>query len=78
MLLKDGTSILDTVVAAGYFDQAHLTRSLKRFVGQTPSDIVRATEQLSFLYKTTRWAEATVTTCPCRQLLARPVPHGDR
>jgi AraC-like DNA-binding protein len=53
MLLKDGTSILDTVVAAGYFDQAHLTRSLKRFVGQTPGDIVRATEQLSFLYKTT-------------------------
>ena len=52
-LLKDGMSILDTVVAAGYFDQAHLTRSLKRFVGQTPSDIVRAIEQLSFLYKTT-------------------------
>jgi hypothetical protein len=51
-LLRDGTSILDTVAAAGYFDQAHLTRSLKRFVGQTPGDIVRATEQLSFLYKT--------------------------
>jgi AraC-like DNA-binding protein len=52
-LLRDGLSILDTVGAAGYFDQAHLTRSLKRFVGQTPGDIVRATEQLSFLYKTT-------------------------
>jgi methylphosphotriester-DNA--protein-cysteine methyltransferase len=52
-LLKDGMSILDTVGAAGYYDQAHLTRSLKRFVGQTPGDIVRATEQLSFLYKTT-------------------------
>ena len=52
-LLKDGMSILDTVGAAGYFDQAHLTRSLRRFVGQTPGDIVRATEQLSFLYKTT-------------------------
>jgi AraC-like DNA-binding protein len=51
-LLKQGTSILDTVHEAGYFDQAHLTRSLKHFIGQTPGEIVQATEQLSFLYKT--------------------------
>jgi hypothetical protein len=38
-LLEQGVSILDTVHEAGYFDQAHLTRSLKRFMGQTPMQI---------------------------------------
>jgi AraC-like DNA-binding protein len=53
MLLKDGSSILDTVHDAGYFDQAHLTRSLKYRIGLTPAEILRANRQLSFLYKTT-------------------------
>lgn len=35
-LIVQGKPILDTVYEAGYFDQAHLTRSLKRFMGQTP------------------------------------------
>ena len=52
-LLKRGVSILDTVFQAGYYDQAHLTRSLKRFIGQTPAQIIRAERQLSFLYNTT-------------------------
>jgi hypothetical protein len=51
-LLKEGVSILDTVYQAGYFDQAHLTRSLKHFIGQTPAQVSRAESQLSFLYKT--------------------------
>lgn len=53
-LLKQGLSILDTVDQAGYFDQSHLTRSLKQYVGLTPSQITRKdrTERLSFLYKT--------------------------
>jgi AraC-like DNA-binding protein len=51
-LLRQGASILDTVYEAGYFDQAHLTRSLKHLVGQTPAKIRRQDEQLSFLYKT--------------------------
>jgi AraC-like DNA-binding protein len=51
-LLKEGISILDTVHKAGYFDQAHLTRSLKYLIGQTPGQVIRAEEQLSFLYKT--------------------------
>jgi len=51
-LLKQGVSILETVHQAGYFDQAHLTRSLKHLIGQTPGQIIRAEEQLSFLYKT--------------------------
>jgi AraC-like DNA-binding protein len=51
-LLRQGVSILDTVHDAGYFDQAHLTRSLKHLIGRTPAEISRRTNQLSFLYKT--------------------------
>jgi len=40
-LLENGASILDTIEEAGYFDQPHLTRSLKRFVGHTPAELVR-------------------------------------
>lgn len=52
-LLRDGASILDTAHDAGYFDQAHLTKSLKYLIGQTPGEILRATRPLSYLYKTT-------------------------
>ena len=44
--------IAEVVHDAGYYDQAHLTRSLKRLIGLTPGQIVRGEEQLSFLYKT--------------------------
>jgi hypothetical protein len=46
--------------AAGYFDQPHLTRSLKHFIGQTPAHMIRQSqsEQLSFLYKTQPFALA--------------------
>ena len=55
ILLQQGVSILDVVYEAGYFDQPHLTRSLKYFIGQTPAQIMdrSRSEQLSFLYKTT-------------------------
>jgi hypothetical protein len=43
-LLQQGASILDTVYDAGYFDQPHLTRSLKHFFGQTPAQIVQPGE----------------------------------
>ena len=54
VLLQQGVSILDAVYEAGYFDQPHLTRSLKYFIGQTPTQIMEKSgpEQLSFLYKT--------------------------
>jgi AraC-like DNA-binding protein len=41
-LLECGMPIIDTVRETGYFDQAHLTNALKRFIGQTPTQIVRA------------------------------------
>ncbi len=40
-LLRKGTPILDVAYNLGYADQPHLTRSLKRFIGQTPGEIVR-------------------------------------
>jgi hypothetical protein len=52
ILLRQGVSILDTVHEAGFFDQAHLTRSLRQLIGQTPARLVRRDEQLSYLYKT--------------------------
>lgn len=58
ILLKEGVSILDVVSRLGYFDQAHLTRSLKRFIGETPTKIIQGRKQLSFLYKTASSAEA--------------------
>jgi methylphosphotriester-DNA--protein-cysteine methyltransferase len=52
VMLRNGASILDATYASGYFDQAHLTRSLRTFIGQTPAMIARGEGQLSFLYKT--------------------------
>jgi AraC-like DNA-binding protein len=53
-LLKQGVSILDTVYEAGYFDQPHLTRSLKHYVGLTPAQIAdqNRPERLALVYKT--------------------------
>jgi hypothetical protein len=43
-MLRQGLPILDTVEEAGYFDQPHLTRSLKQFVGRTPAEIIRLSQ----------------------------------
>jgi hypothetical protein len=40
-LLEQGVSILDVVYQLGYFDQPHLTRSLKQWIGRTPAQIIR-------------------------------------
>ncbi len=52
-LLKQGMPILDVVAQAGYYDQPHLTRSLKRYIGLTPAQVADAgrSERLSILYK---------------------------
>ena len=38
-LLSRGVSLIEVAHQLGYADQPHLTRSLKRFVGQTPAQI---------------------------------------
>ncbi|QYJ17296.1 hypothetical protein Rxycam_03138 [Rubrobacter xylanophilus DSM 9941] len=40
-MLERGAAIPDVVFELGYFDQAHLTNSLRRFVGETPARIAR-------------------------------------
>ena len=44
--------------SGGYFDQPHLSRALKHFIGLTPLQLRDNTHsvQLSFLYKTTPFA----------------------
>ena len=41
-LLEQGCPIFDTAYQLGYFDQSHLTNSLRRYIGQTPAQISRA------------------------------------
>lgn len=54
LLLQNGVSILDTIEEVGYYDQPHLTRLVKRYIGQTPAQLqdVASAQPLSFLYKT--------------------------
>lgn len=42
-LLRQGAPILDTVYQLGYYDQPHLTRALKRWIGFTPAQIFSGT-----------------------------------
>ena len=43
-MLSQGFSILDTTFETGYYDQPHLTRSLKHFIGYTPAQIVQMSQ----------------------------------
>lgn len=45
-MLEQGVSILDTTFEAGYYDQPHLTRSLKQFIGYTPAQIIQMSQQV--------------------------------
>lgn len=57
-LLREDVSIADVVWRCGYYDHAHLTRSLRRFLGVPPSRVTDSSVQLSFLYKTEQRALA--------------------
>jgi AraC-like DNA-binding protein len=48
-LLRKGVSILDTVYEAGYFDQPHLTRALKQWVGYTPGQLFQSSRLCDFV-----------------------------
>ncbi len=41
-LLQSGVPIIEAATQAGYFDQAHLTNSLRRLYGQTPAQLIQA------------------------------------
>jgi uncharacterized protein (UPF0297 family) len=40
-LLEQGVSLLDAAYQAGYADQSHMTRSLKHYIGYTPTQIAQ-------------------------------------
>lgn len=44
LLLEQGKPILDAVYDAGYADQAHMTRSLKHYIGYTPGQLAYSNE----------------------------------
>lgn len=73
-MLMSGAPILDVVHRAGYFDQAHLTRSVRHLTGQTPLRIVRRQMQLSFLYKTTPRPLSTIEQAALRMYSHRRDP----
>jgi len=52
--LQEGVPVLDVVYDMGYFDQPHLTRWIKRLIGQTPAQLLdpNRSRQMSLLYKT--------------------------
>jgi AraC-like DNA-binding protein len=45
--LQQGLPILTVVDRCGYADQSHLTKSLKHFIGRTPTQVVRAGQDLT-------------------------------
>ncbi|XRQ02868.1 helix-turn-helix domain-containing protein [Actinomadura welshii] len=52
LLLQEGVPALEVVHRLGYYDQPHLARSLKRFIGRTATQLRRpGGEPLSLLYK---------------------------
>jgi hypothetical protein len=51
-LLRENVAIADVVWRCGYYDHAHLTRSLQRWIGIPPTGANDPQIQLSFLYKT--------------------------
>jgi AraC-like DNA-binding protein len=46
-LLRAGVSIPDVVRDAGYYDQPHLTRALRKLIGQTPAEVARGAQFLA-------------------------------
>ncbi|MBG6135711.1 helix-turn-helix transcriptional regulator [Longispora fulva] len=54
VLVQEGVSAQDVVHRLGYFDQPHLARSLKRYIGRTATQLStpHASHPLSLLYKT--------------------------
>ena len=41
-LLQTGNTPVEVALATGYYDQAHMTNSLKRLLGKTPTEIIQS------------------------------------
>jgi AraC-like DNA-binding protein len=58
-LLGQGVSIADVVFQTGYADQAHLTRSLKHFLGKTPAALILNPNDFAPQTSPYRWRSKT-------------------
>ena len=54
MRIRDGGVINDVIAEVGYYDHAHLGRSLRRYIGRSATELRASTADppLSLLYKT--------------------------
>jgi AraC-like DNA-binding protein len=61
--LREGVTPADVTHELGYYDQPHLTRSVRRYLGRTPAELARPRreEHLSLLYKTDATGAPTLT-----------------
>jgi AraC-like DNA-binding protein len=61
--LREGATPADVTHELGYYDQPHLTRSMRRYLGRTPAELARPgrDEALSLLYKTDAAGAPTLT-----------------
>jgi len=61
--LREGATPADVTHELGYYDQPHLTRSVRRYLGRTPAELAdpAGDEQLSLLYKTDAAGAPTLT-----------------
>lgn len=61
--LREGATPADVTYELGYYDQPHLTRSMRRYLGRTPAELAHPSreEQLSLLYKTDAAGAPTLT-----------------
>ena len=61
--LREGATPADVTHELGYYDQPHLTRSMRRYLGQTPAELADPSrdEHLSLLYKTDADGAPTLT-----------------
>ena len=61
--LREGVTPADVTHELGYYDQPHLTRSMRRYLGGTPAELADPgrEEELSLLYKTDAAGAPTLT-----------------
>jgi hypothetical protein len=61
--LREGATPADVTHELGYYDQPHLSRSVRRYLGRTPAELADPgrEEQLSLLYKTDAAGAPTLT-----------------
>lgn len=61
--LREGATPAEVAHELGYYDQPHLTRAVRRFLGRTPAELARPRpgEALSLLYKTDPAGAPSVT-----------------